>query len=578
MNLKNTRCLCILKLKHDIKDESEVKLAKLEAEGLLGTTIKGVRNLIDLLVKEPLSFFIEENGVRFQDYFTRLPFLGSVQAFFTNFDEVVDPSELVRRLAYFKEVYLVYRGEPMDVFEKVNVLKPFRKPLKPYISGPRVEVFDLAPFAQLFSVKDVDVCVLRLICFSYILESAYYVAKLFGRESLEEGLERLFKYLKWGVGRNPILGGKNDLEDYVDSHTVGKSAESKYLTHGIHPYRGKFFARMARALLNSFGLYAGATVLDPFCGSGTMLLEACLLGIDSVGVDINSFSCLISRAKVEAIKLDPKEIEAAAKHFENIFINDRPKGQTSILDILPGKTREHFRSIVEDVVKVVFSASMKKGEIRKPKDARKAFRKKIADLIAQIEVFRRLKGILPLPELGKTRVIEGDTRMLSRVLGDGKFDAIVTSPPYVTRIDYVKEHLESMLELGIADEQYAKKVQELSIGLEKKNVPPERCPSDLVKYVINAPGRLRTTIEHYIVDLLKCAKEMRKVLREKSRIAIAIGKNHRFGNYIVPTAEIVREIFERSGFKLIDSIEISCPGLSTFKRADWIETILIFTM
>ncbi|MHA1722118.1 MAG: DNA methyltransferase [Candidatus Baldrarchaeia archaeon] len=578
MDLKNTRCLCILKLKHDIKDESEVKLAKLEAEGLLGTTIKGVRNLIDLLVKEPLSFFIEENGVRFQDYFTRLPFLGSVQAFFTNFEEMIDPSELVKRLAYFKEVYLVYRGKPMDVFEKIEVLKPFRKPLEPHISGPRVEVFDIAPFGQLFSVKDTDVYVLRLICFSYILESAYYVAKLFGRELLEEGLERLFEYLKWGVGRNPILGGKNDLEDYVDSHTVGKSAESKYLTHGIHPYRGKFFARMARALLNSFGLYSGFTVLDPFCGSGTTLLEACLLGIDSVGVDINSFSCLISRAKVEAIKLDPGDIEAAAKYFENIFIDERPKGQTSILDVLPERSHTRFQSIVEDVVKVVFSASMKRGEVRRPKDAKKAFRKKIADLISQIEVFQKLKEILPLPELGKIKVIEGDTRNLSHVLGDEKFDAIVTSPPYVTRIDYVEEHLESMLELGVADEQYAKKVQELSIGLEKKGIPSERCPSDLVKYVINVPNRLRTTIEHYIVDLLKCAEEIRKVLKEKSKIAIAIGKNHRFGNYVVPTAEIVREIFEKSGFKLIDSIEISCPGLSTFKRADWIETILIFTM
>jgi len=578
VDLKNTRCLCILKLKHDIKDESEVKLAKLEAEGLLGTTIKGVRNLIDLLVKEPLSFFIEENGVRFQDYFTRLPFLGSVQAFFTNFEEMIDPSELVKRLAYFKEVYLVYRGKPMDVFEKIEVLKPFRKPLEPHISGPRVEVFDIAPFGQLFSVKDTDVYVLRLICFSYILESAYYVAKLFGRELLEEGLERLFEYLKWGVGRNPILGGKNDLEDYVDSHTVGKSAESKYLTHGIHPYRGKFFARMARALLNSFGLYSGFTVLDPFCGSGTTLLEACLLGIDSVGVDINSFSCLISRAKVEAIKLDPGDIEAAAKYFENIFIDERPKGQTSILDVLPERSHTRFQSIVEDVVKVVFSASMKRGEVRRPKDAKKAFRKKIADLISQIEVFQKLKEILPLPELGKIKVIEGDTRNLSHVLGDEKFDAIVTSPPYVTRIDYVEEHLESMLELGVADEQYAKKVQELSIGLEKKGIPSERCPSDLVKYVINVPNRLRTTIEHYIVDLLKCAEEIRKVLKEKSKIAIAIGKNHRFGNYVVPTAEIVREIFEKSGFKLIDSIEISCPGLSTFKRADWIETILIFTM
>lgn len=72
----------------------------------------------------------------------------------------------------------------------------------------------------------------------------------------------------------------------------------------------------------------------------------------------------------------------------------------------------------------------------------------------------------------------------------------------------MEEHLESILELGIADEQYTKKIQELSMGLENKGVPSERCPSDLVKYVISVPNRLRTTIEHYIVDLLKYAKEI----------------------------------------------------------------------
>jgi len=574
-------CLCILKLKHDIKDESEIKLAKLEAEGLLRRTIKEVKNLVDLLVKKPLSLFVEEDGVRFQDYFTRLPFLGRVQAFFSEFDNMIDPSQLVRRLAYFKEVYLVFYGEPSEVFEKVEILKPYKRELKPYASGPRVELFDLSPFAQLFSIKGDNTHVLRLICFSYILESAYYVAKLFGSKSLKEGIERLFKYLKWGVRRNPVLGGKNELEDYVDSHTVGKSAEAKYLTHGIHPYKGKFFARMARALLNYFGLQSGNVVLDPFCGSGTTLLEACLLGIDAVGVDINPFSCLISKAKVNAIKLNPKDIETAAKRFETFVLNEQSSGQTSILDaFLHNDTRTSIynQAEVENVVKIVFSAAMERSGVRRPKDLKKAFKKEVNELVSQIKVFQTLQKILSLPALGEVRVIEGDTRYLSQVLNGEKFDAVITSPPYITKVDYVEEHLKSMLKLKVTDKQYAERVRELTIGLERKNVPRERCPSEFVKYLINAPSKLRTTIEHYIVDILQCAREIKNVLKKDGKIAIAIGKNHRFENYVIPTADIVREIFEKCGYKLLDSIEISCPGLFVFKRADWVETILIFSL
>jgi hypothetical protein len=58
------------------------------------------------------------------------------------------------------------------------------------------------------------------------------------------------------------------------------------LSHDLHIYKAKFFPRMVRALLNIFG-ENGKPVFDPFCGSGTALLEASLLGTDSFGTDID---------------------------------------------------------------------------------------------------------------------------------------------------------------------------------------------------------------------------------------------------------------------------------------------------
>lgn len=69
------------------------------------------------------------------------------------------------------------------------------------------------------------------------------------------------------------------------------------LTHDLHIYKAKFFPRMVRALLNIFARER-STVIDPFCGSGTALLEASLLGHRAYGMDIDPICQLISAAKV----------------------------------------------------------------------------------------------------------------------------------------------------------------------------------------------------------------------------------------------------------------------------------------
>jgi len=58
-----------------------------------------------------------------------------------------------------------------------------------------------------------------------------------------------------------------------------------YATHGLFPYRGKFHPQMIKGLINVMGLKPGDTILDPMMGSGTVLIEARLMGIKSVGID-----------------------------------------------------------------------------------------------------------------------------------------------------------------------------------------------------------------------------------------------------------------------------------------------------
>ena len=85
---------------------------------------------------------------------------------------------------------------------------------------------------------------------------------------------------------------------------------NQYLTHWIYPYKGKFHPQMIRALLNIIGLKPGDTVLDPFVGSGTTALEAQLLGINCVGVDVSPLCILQSKVKTESMEVLPQILES----------------------------------------------------------------------------------------------------------------------------------------------------------------------------------------------------------------------------------------------------------------------------
>jgi excisionase family DNA binding protein len=81
--------------------------------------------------------------------------------------------------------------------------------------------------------------------------------------------------------------------DFADSST-------NYLTHSIHPYPAKFIPQIPKTLIRELAS-TGDTVLDPFCGSGTTLVEALRLECNAIGIDANPLSCLISKTKTSTL-------------------------------------------------------------------------------------------------------------------------------------------------------------------------------------------------------------------------------------------------------------------------------------
>ena len=86
-----------------------------------------------------------------------------------------------------------------------------------------------------------------------------------------------------------------------DSYT-----KNSYMTHNFHPYPAKFIPQIPKELILKLSDKNG-WILDPFCGSGTTLVEAKLNQRNAIGIDINPLSCLIS--KVKTTKLSTSQIE-----------------------------------------------------------------------------------------------------------------------------------------------------------------------------------------------------------------------------------------------------------------------------
>ena len=82
---------------------------------------------------------------------------------------------------------------------------------------------------------------------------------------------------------------------------IGKRQATRYSVHGLHEYKGRFNPQVVRFLLNYFDANKRTKVLDPFCGSGTTLVECAIHGFAAVGIDMNPLAVFLSNAKLHAL-------------------------------------------------------------------------------------------------------------------------------------------------------------------------------------------------------------------------------------------------------------------------------------
>lgn len=177
-----------------------------------------------------------------------------------------------------------------------------------------------------------------------IKEAAEWATQYLGRPVTPSNIAYLIQYAKLNkqMEKLAIKINVDELKEYYDEEVVQKQQQWKNKlgndldwglsfvhlresdttkhVHRLHPYKGKFIPQLVGYFLDShlntfkkkIFFREEDTILDPFMGSGTTLVQSSELGLHSIGIDISGFNCMISKVKLE--EYDISKLEDSLKN------------------------------------------------------------------------------------------------------------------------------------------------------------------------------------------------------------------------------------------------------------------------
>jgi hypothetical protein len=373
--------------------------------------------------------------------------------------------------------------------------------------------------------------------------------------------------------------------------------EAGRLTHDVHPYPAKllrhipgFFLRVADIAPPS------ATVLDPFCGSGTVLLEAQLNGHTSLGFDVNPLARLIARVKTTPISrrvledsMDrlarralrkKEEAEDASPEVVNLHhwfyphtIRDLSKLRRAISETRNESCRDFFWTCFSVCVRRVSLADprisvpvrLRPDQYDRSHWLSEPTRQRLRQL-RHINVWKEFASIVKhntarMEKLGSERtsrpanVFAHDIRVAPphKIARPLSLDTIITSPPYLGAQKYIRASSLSLNWLGLCEPAGLGDLHSASIGREHIRDGDTGDWSAIQPYTARlvrkacGPNKRRERVAlAYLADMCQALESCERLLKEGGALVLVVGPNTLCG-HAFDTPRILEHMAHRTG-------------------------------
>ena len=355
--------------------------------------------------------------------------------------------------------------------------------------------------------------------------------------------------------------------------------------HRLDRYPAKMIPHMARFLIERVS-EPRDTVLDPFCGTGTVVREAMALNRSAVGLDVNPLATLFTRVKVGRYRRDllERQLTEILASFKNDPTTSRltfPNSQywftpatlrklgtiRCIVDRLdkklPSPYPDFWRAVLASIVR-----QSSRADTRGPKPfiSKRARKTRIGRHFDPFKLFERaaltrIELLTGNPDTWadcRAEVIHGDARTLLGSIGSNQVDAVITSPPYLNAQDYYRSCKLELWVVGLlGPDANGKWARDDLIGSDR--IPVDRCLLELPMpspTSMAARERLEAVnlksacvLTRYTMDMSNVLSQIRQALKPGRYCAIVSGDNT-LSSIPVQTHQIITELSLTLGFQL----------------------------
>ena len=366
---------------------------------------------------------------------------------------------------------------------------------------------------------------------------------------------------------------------YKDESWDFRASDTKEYTHCFHTYPAMMIPQIARELLKVYGTQGG-WLLDPYCGTGTSLVEASLFGMHSTGCDINPLVRLIATAKTTPICLSALD-ETLRKLDKDLFeiqyqgnnLPDAPipdiqnlsywfsEEVIGTLAYLQDRIRHIKDKALQNFIRVAFSETVREvsytrnGEFklyRMPENKLKDFTPDVLGIFGK-KLRRNRHGLASYLE--KRKNVQASVTMANTVEGelptprppDG-YDIVITSPPYgdsQTTVAYGQFSRLAAEWIGLPN---ARKVDKIAMGgMRSKETLIGSPVSSAVEKIRSVDEKRAQEVSAFYIDLARSINSIAKACSPHATICYVVG-NRRVKGIMLPTDDFVVDSFRQHGF------------------------------